>query len=30
MNLSEASEAHKLVEEAKIEGKIILTVNQGK
>jgi NADPH2:quinone reductase len=28
MNLSEASEAHRLVEEAKIEGKIVLTVNE--
>lgn len=30
MPLSEASEAHKLVEEAKVEGKIILTINDGK
>ncbi len=28
MNLREASEAHRLVEEAKIEGKIILSVNE--
>ncbi|MFA9388313.1 MAG: medium chain dehydrogenase/reductase family protein [Prolixibacteraceae bacterium] len=30
MNLSEAAEAHKLVEAAKIEGKIILSLNQNK
>ena len=30
MNLSEASEAHSLVEEAKIKGKIVLIVNEWK